>query len=123
MSDAKNFGCIILVLGVIAVVVFMFSMIFNGVHVETGSGQHTGYVTAVSKQGLIWKTGRAYIKTDTQSSQEDSYCIISDNVYNKLASESEKHSKVTVKFISYLSAGLTQCEGEGEIIVDFKIEQ
>ncbi len=35
----------------------------------TNQGEHTGYVTAVEQEGLIWKTWRAYIKTDPQSSQ------------------------------------------------------
>jgi hypothetical protein len=107
-------GCLMLIIVGIALLIPVVA--FTGLHVSTGSGEHTGYVTAVEKRGIIWKTWRAYVKTDTASSQEDSYCVMDDDVVEKLKSASEEKQKVTLKYHSFISAGLTNCESEGDII-------
>lgn len=91
-----------------------------GFYYETGRGEHTGFVTAVEKQGIFYKTGRAYVKTDTQSSQEDKYCVIDEKVYNQLQELSKDKKQVTVKYMSYLSAGIKYCGGEEAIIYEVK---
>lgn len=91
-----------------------------GFHYETGRGEHVGYVTAVEKSGIIFKTGRAYVKTDVQSSQEDNYCVIDPEVFNQLEKLSKSRERITLKYFSWFSAGVKNCGGEGEII--YKIE-
>lgn len=104
-----------------AIIIFFFCVLpFIGVHINTGGGQHTGYVTAVEKTGLFWKTGRVYIKTDLSSSQEDIYCVIDEKVYTEIEVLSKNKEQVTVSHISYLSAGITNCDGEDAIITEIK---
>lgn len=91
-----------------------------GFNYETARGEHTGYVTAVERSGIFFKTGTAYLKTDTQSSQEDSYCFIDKEVESQLQQHSLKKTHVNVYFYSLLSAGIANCAGEGAII--YRIE-
>jgi hypothetical protein len=106
-----------LVVGVVLVILFfVFIVPFTGFHYVTGNGSHVGYVTAVEKTGLVFKTYRAYVKTNVESSQEDSYCVIDDAVAAQLASASELGVKVKVGYFSWLAAGVSNCGGEGDII-------
>lgn len=95
-------------------------VVIDGWHVETGKGEHTGYVTAVERSGLIWKTGTAYIKTDISSSQEDIYCITDSAVYQELEIASKNQQKVTIKYLSYLASGIRHCNAEPAIIYGTK---
>lgn len=113
----KALGAIVMF---VAIIWAVFILPFTGLHIDTGSGEHTGYITAVERNGLIWKTGTAYIKTDVSSSQEDLYCVIDPEVYAKLEELSRTQSKVTVKYHSWLVAGITNCNGEGAIINSVK---
>lgn len=94
--------------------------IVNGIHYETGKGEHTGYVTAVERNGLIWKTGRAYIKSDTSSSQEDIYCVTDNNIYARLEELSKDKTKVTIQYNDYFVKGLKECGDEQAIIYGVK---
>lgn len=93
---------------------------FFGFHYETSRGEHTGYVTAIEKHGVFFKTGTAYLKTDTQSSQEDDYCVIDQAVYDQLQQYSLTKTHVNVYFFGWFSAGIANCDGEGQII--YKVE-
>ena len=100
-----------------AIVIWLiFVLPFTGLHINTGVGEHTGYVTAVEKTGLVFKTGTAYIKSDVSSSQEDVYCVTDPAVYARLQELSESKSKVTVKYSSWLAAGISHCNGESAVI-------
>jgi len=89
---------------------------FNGIHYETSKGEHTGFVTSVERTGLIWKTGKAYIKTDVSSSQEDTYCVMDQEVYAQLEQAAKDRKKVTIKFLDYLTKGFRNCDGEPAVI-------
>lgn len=89
---------------------------FLGFHYENSRGEHTGFVTAVQKQGIFYKTGRAYFKTNTQSSQEDEYCVIDEKIYNQLQELSKEKKQVTIQYFSYLESGIKYCDGEKDII-------
>mgnify|MGYP001578806153 CR=1 FL=1 len=91
---------------------------FTGLHYETSRGEHTGYITAVEKTGVFFKTGRAYLKTDTQSSQEDAYCVVDEKVYQQLQELSVNRKNVSVKYFSWLSLGVKNCEGEDAVIYE-----
>jgi hypothetical protein len=88
---------------------------------QTGRGEHTGLVTAVEKSGLFFKTGRAYVKTDGQSSQEDIYCVTDEAVYQQLLEASREKKQVTVSHISVFSTGL-KCEGEPAIVISAQVK-
>lgn len=102
----------------ISIPLFYFSI--KGVHKLVNQGEHTGYITAVEKGGLIWKTGTAYVKTDTQSSQEDAYCVMDDSVFQRLEEAQRTKEKITVYFKAYFEAGLENCAGESDFIYDLK---
>lgn len=80
------------------------------------SGQHTGYVSSVEQSGLIWKTWTAYVKTDPQSSQEDSYCVTDQSVVNQLQSAATERSSVTVYYSVPLLTWKWQCGYEQSTI-------
>ena len=111
---------ILVVLTILGFIFFVVVLPFIGIHYETGKGQHTGYITAVEKSGVIWKKGRAYIKIDLSSSQEDQYCVIDDSVYSRLEEAARNKEKLTIQHLSYFSAGITNCAGEDAIITGIK---
>lgn len=79
---------------VIAVIASFFTVNF---HIPN-SGQHTGYVTSVEQSGIIWKTWTAYVKTDPQSSQEDTYCVTDSKTVTALQSAETEKSSITVNY-------------------------
>lgn len=91
-----------------------------GFNYETSRGEHTGYITAVQRQGIFFKTGRVYVKTETESSQEDIYCVVDKDVENQLKEFASNKMRVKVSYYGLISAGITRCEGEGEIV--YKVE-
>lgn len=97
-------------------ILLTFVLSFTGFHYIEGQGQHTGYITAVSTHGVIWKTSRAYVKTDTQSSQEDEYCVIDKDLINNLKQVSETHRQVTLYFTNYLFTSISECSNNAEVI-------
>lgn len=78
-------------------------------------GQHTGYVTAVDTSGIIWKTTEVYFKTDAQSSQEDSYCVIDENVKKQLLEAQKSKRLITLHYDDYFIIGMPLC-GVNQII-------
>src|SRR3990167_7095341 len=106
-------------LGILAGLGLLWLLIYipiAGFHYETARGEHTGFITATEKHGIFFKTNRVYLKTDTQSSQEDLYCVMDEDVYKQLQKYSIEKSHVNVYFFSYLSAGIKNCSAEGAII-------
>lgn len=87
-----------------------------GYHYQTGAGDHTGYITSVEKNGVFFKTGTAYLKTSTQATQEDAYCVIDPSVYDQLQADSVSGVHVNVHYHSWFAAGIANCDGEGAII-------
>ena len=116
----KKFGIVFLVLFSIGVFFVIILITLIGFHYETGRGEHTGYITAVERTGIFFKTGTAYLKTDTQSSQEDAYCFMDKEIEKKLQEYSVKKIHVNAYFFQWLSAGIKNCSGEGAII--YKVE-
>lgn len=97
-------------------IVAPISIIVLGLHYTTAQGEHVGYITAVEKVGVFFKTYRAYVKTDTQSSQEDSYCVVDESLVPALEAAASSHIRVTVGYMSYFSPGIRICDGEDAII-------
>ena len=79
-------------------------------------GQHTGYVTAVEQEGWIFKTWRAYIKTDPQSSQEDKYCVTDESLIKQLKERAKDRKLITVDYSAPFIIWNTQCAREGSIL-------
>lgn len=116
------------IMGMVVGLIFLFllSLIPLALLVDhlgsTSNGQHTGYVTAVEKNGLIWKTWTAYIKTDPQSSQEDKYCVTDESVVAELKKASQTRELITVNFDQPWLVWKMQCNSEGAIITGLSTE-
>lgn len=103
----------------ILLVLFLgFETLKKGIHIDTGGGQHTGYVTAVSTHGVFFKTSGFYFKTDPQSSQEDYYCVPpqSSVLLTTLDDAAKKRSLVTITFSSWMLAGFSVCDGNEDYL-------
>jgi len=92
----------------------------TGIHYSTGSGTQVGYVSAIEKTGLIFKTGRVYIKPTLESTQEDVYCVVDDVVHNQLKAFSVDKTRVEVSHLSWLVAGLSNCELEDAVVLSVR---
>ena len=108
------------VLLILTPTVFLTITFFTGIHYETGRGEHNGYITAVEKYGVFWKTGRAYLKTDTQSSQEDAYCVVDEKVYEQLGKAVTTKEHVVVSHKSWFIPAYWECGKEGAVIYSVK---
>ena len=104
-----------LIIALVIIGVIAYLPIF-GWHKETADGEHTGYITSVERTGILFKTFRVYLKTDPQSSQEDSYCVVDPAVYSQLEKLSEQKTQVTVSYFSWLVSGIKNCGGENAVI-------
>ena len=117
----KTFGIIILTALTGFVLWLIFIAPFTGLHIQTGQGQHTGIITATETNGLFFKTHSAYVKTNAQSSQEDKYCVVGDDVFAKLQALTLTGSPTTIQYIEWLSTGITTCNFErAGVIIDVK---
>jgi hypothetical protein len=108
----------IVVLSILWLVVYV--PIF-GFHWNTGEGSQVGYVSAVEKGGIFFKTGTAYIKPTLESTQEDDYCITDENVFAQLKEASLNKKRVEVSHFSWFSSGIKNCNAEGAIISAVKV--
>ncbi len=102
----------------ILVFIFLFTVGFSCIsHIgASNSGQHTGYITNVEQEGFIWKTWRAYVKTDLQSSQEDQYCVEDPQVAVHLKVAAEYRLPLTINYSSPWLVFKWDCGGESSII-------
>lgn len=109
-----------IVFGAICLIVFSVISFFSivGLHiVTTENGKHTGYVTAIETNGWIFKTDSVYFKTETESSQEDRYCIIDEEVKNKLEQYQKERKRVTIKFYDWMYRGIKNCKSDDIAII------
>ncbi len=103
-------GCVFVV-ACIALFVYLF-----GIFQTPNSGQHTGYVTAIEKTGFIFQTWTAYIKTDPQSSQEDTYCVIDSNLISDLQTYEKDRTPVTLYYSAPMILWKWQCPHPASVI-------
>src|SRR5437870_4313028 len=85
---------VIVVVGILSICIFSIKIPLGN------NGSHSGYVTAVEREGIFFKKYRVYFKTDTSSSQEDQYCIEDKNnaLALKLEKEAEAKNRITVHY-------------------------
>lgn len=125
MKNLKTGGVGMGVLLVIVTIIVIVALICGGIWFFLGfhpsnSGEHSGYITSVEKEGVIWKTWKAYVKTDTQSSQEDSYCVTDSGVVDQLKAVQESGKRVTVIYSRPIWVSPIACNGEPSIIRSIK---
>ncbi len=88
----------------------------------TSNGRHNGQVTAVERNGVIWKTWDVYIKSDISSSQEDKYCVEDTTLIPQLDALSKDRTKVTVLYRDELVVAPWRC-GNDEVGIITGIEK
>lgn len=103
----------------LVVIFVLFGSIF-GLHINTGEGTHSGYVTAVQTTGIIFDTNEVFFKTDTSTTQEDMYCVVDSELLEKLRDVSASNSRVEIGYIKYLANGITTCSGQLDIITSVR---
>jgi hypothetical protein len=113
--DFPIIGTLIIVIAILGGILYVV-----GFHYQTGQGEHTGTIVATENTGVFFKTDRLYFKTDVQSSQEDSYCVIDKSLMPKLRELQTSKEKVTIKYISYFANGITNCAGESAVVTGVK---
>ena len=108
----------IIIIGILVMMVIAIPS-FTGVHiVKTENGKHTGTITAVETNGMIFKTVSVYFKSDAQSSQEDVYCLIDKSLIPIIEQKAQEKAKVTLIYMDYFIASMAECGNyNGGIIV------
>jgi len=118
----NNKGQAGIVLGVAISLIILVGIVWvsiGGIHViTTQDGSHTGYITAVEQNGLVFRTWSVYVKTDPQASQEDQYCITDSNLISQLQNYQDSRTLVTVTYYNYLIRGAEYCKSNDEAIVN-----
>ena len=79
----------------------------------TGEGEHTGYVTAIGIEGWFWRTWAVWFKSDTQSTQEDTYCLRDHELIPTLQAASRDHRRITITWETYLTVDWAECSAMG----------
>ena len=82
----------------------------------TSNGEHTGTVTAVETDGMIWHRNIVYFKTDVSSSQEDVYCVETKELRDKLAQYARDKTEITITYDDYFLIGYGLCDGQSGLI-------
>lgn len=119
-KKGQDFIALLVFIGIIIFIIFCLLYALPIKFYKTlEDGTHTGQVTAIEKEGIIWKTYNVYFKSDAQSSQEDTYCVIDENVKNDLIKYQESKTTITIMFEDYFIVGYPLC-GETPIIVGVK---
>lgn len=113
----RGFSVIEVIVSIVIVVVFAMAVLTLIGFKEPSSGQHTGIVTAVEKNGIFWPTYSAYVKTSAQSTQEDQYCVIDPAVIGQLQSDAQAVKEVTVSYNNGLFVWPWQCGSSDESII------
>ena len=105
---------------VMIVALFALTALSSGC-INTGSGHHVGYVSAVETEGTIWPTGKVYFKTDSQSSQEDTYCVDAlapnyEELMGQLRAAANNRTRVEISYHSEAFTSPRRCGGSNTIV-------
>jgi hypothetical protein len=103
--------------GVVIIVIIIFVWpVYNSFHSPT-NGEHTGFVTAIENSGYIFHTTSAYFKTNTQSSQEDKYCVTDPVVIDELKQYQESNQNITIEYSNNFLMPFWQCKRTDQSII------
>lgn len=101
--------------GISIIIVLLFCTVFLSACNVGRNGTHTGYVTAIQNEGIIFRKDYVFIKTDKSSSQEDKYCVDAgnDELVSELRKTEENGEKVTLRYNTRLTIlGWFACAGD-----------
>ena len=115
----EDFPWLVFLFGIFGFI-FLIGIIFP-IQFTTGYGEHVGYVTAVDQTGLFWRNYHIYFKTETESSQEDEYCVMRFNpeMADNLKRVAESKSLVSLKYRTLITLNPSLCHSSE--IKDIKI--
>ena len=103
---------------VIIGVVFV-GICLNGV--GASHGKHTGYVTAVEfNENILWDSNIVYFKTDTESTQEDVYCVNDKTVKAQLDELAKQKAHITIEYKHPFWFWRSLCNGGESVIVGYE---
>ena len=88
---------------------------------KTGSGSHVGYITACECDGVLTHACRLYLKTDTQSTQEDRYCVDDEHggfeaLWTAIQDAQAHKAHVEVRFHSEAATWWSRCHDDNDIV-------
>ncbi len=95
---------------IVAILIMIIVSLLSGCIETMNNGKHNGQITAIEKEGLIWKTYTVYVKSDISSSQEDTYCLEDLSLVPKVEQFSKDRSKVTILYRDELIVAPWRCE-------------
>lgn len=101
----------------VSFIVIMFLLFFSTPfwkYDTTRNGEHSGFVTAIEQQGVIFSNYRVYFKTDNSSSQEDVYCVNRANkeLADILKQKNLAREQVTIQYEGVRAWGMGLCDVE-----------
>ena len=93
--------------------------IFTGIPVKNNEGQYKGYVTAVERNGAIFKGWNVYLKTELESSNEDVACINREDqqLIERLKKAQEDKENVVLKYEGVWQYAIGVCPGKDRMII------
>lgn len=120
----KNLIINVFTIIVVIALVFGFGFLLASAGSPT-DGKASGYVTAVEKNGVFWKTYQVYVKSDLRSSQEDIYCVEDQAIITTLMAATESAPTEDSPRISFdYSRGILvapwRCDNEQAIVTSVK---
>lgn len=118
MNKKGDFFDVIIPVGIVLFIFLFILLIFPTKIIQTTSnGEHTGTITAIETDGIIFKTNSVYFKTDAQSSQEDRYCIVDSDLKEQLSIYQKNKTTVTIIYEDYLIIGYPLCNSDDSGII------
>jgi hypothetical protein len=83
---------------IMAMLLFTVIIALSGCIETLTDGKHNGQITAIEKNGYIWKTTTVYVKSDIISSQEDRYCVEDETLVPLLYNLSQTRERTTLLY-------------------------
>jgi hypothetical protein len=110
------------------IVIFVFVFLFfilslaTGLPIQNNEGNYTGYVTAVEKNGAIFKGMNVFIKTELESSNEDIACVAIENqeLIAELRKAQEEKRNVTFEYYGLVQFPIGECPNSNWSITSIK---
>lgn len=84
-----------------------------------GTGEHVGIITAVQQTGDFWRTWTVFVKTDAESTQEETYCVRPANtdLIKPLQAAARGRYLVALQYESYWNVDWSECNPGEEAIL------
>jgi len=102
-------------------IIFLISL-GTGLPIQNNEGSYTGYVTAVEKNGAIFKGMNVFIKTELESSNEDIACVAIENqeLIAELRKAQEEKRNVTLEYYGLVQFPIGECPNSNWSITNIK---